>query len=576
LVKFTLELAGDVASFTPSVHAQIQGVIAAFAAVDPSAVDVTISSGSVIIDVKIQTPAVTAASVQSSMASATSSPSSATLMFANVTGVSIAVLAVLTPPIVADISRPPSPSPSPTTPISPIMTDALAAFAEMAVETSGSMGIIIGAVVGVIVIVGVCIGLAIVLRRKRSQRPKQTGRVQDLSLGVVIELMAPRAASRTKSTFLPESLDPVLLKTRVRRLRPMLRPGQGQSWILHSPGVLRGPLSDCEMRITAGRLYLEQKDAADGADSSGALEQWPLAALTSVRRRRHEMCHTALELVMAASQSGHQSGGAVLGAQGSVVLEFHSHEEREQAVRTLVGQKPHLRPRDEQLPGMTEKWHYQPNARPSARSWRRRLPIAPPTLGMQNAALRKEAEAAAAAAASAAAPKNVELLHGDAGAAAAASMAEALSGESSGSSPEIAISGESSGSSPEIAISGESSGSSPRSGLVLGLVDHRPIETNPEKTRETNAEKTRETNAERTMRRIRREQRRGMGAPQARSQRDHSEIVGAPPAPTAQHPPQRPSPPHGHGLNYVANAADIAADNMAAHMDAAPEDRPRI
>ena len=56
---------------------------------------------------------------------------------------------------------------------------------------------------------------------------------------------------------------------------------------------------------------------------------------------------------MASSQSGHQPGGA----QGSVVLEFQSHEEREQVVRTLVGQKPHLRPRDEQLPEMTEKWH---------------------------------------------------------------------------------------------------------------------------------------------------------------------------------------------------------------------------
>jgi hypothetical protein len=347
LVKFTLELAGDVSSFTPSVQAQIQVVIAALAGVNPSAVDVTISPGSVIIDVRIQTHAGTAALVQSTMASATSSPSSATLMLANVTGVSITVLAVVTPPVVANISPPPPPSPSP-----PSSTDEVAASA---VETSGSMGIIIGAVVGVIAVVGACMGaVAIVLRRKRSRRPKhKRGSVQDPSPGIVIEPMASRTASRTKRTLLPEALDRVLLKTRVRRLRPMLRPGQGQSWILHSPGVLRGPSSDCEMRITAGRLYLEQKDASDGADSSGTLEQWPLAALTSVRRRRHELRHTALELLMAASQSGHQSGGA----QGSVVLEFHSHEEREQVVRTLVGQKPHLRLRDEQLPEMTEKWH---------------------------------------------------------------------------------------------------------------------------------------------------------------------------------------------------------------------------
>ena len=349
MVKFTLELAGDVSLFTPSVQAQILGVIAALAGVNPSAVELTISPGSVIIDVRIQTYAGTAALVQSTIASATSSPSSATLMLANVTGVSITVLAVVTPPFVANISPPPPRSPSPPTTMPPSSTDALAASA---VETSGSMGIIIGAVVGVIAVVGACIGVAIVLRRKRSRRPKhKRGSVQDPSPGIVIEPMASRTASRTKRTLLPEAFDRALLKTRVRRLRPMLRPGQ--SWILHSPGVLRGPSSDCEMRITAGRLYLEQKDASDGADSSGTLEQWPLAALTSVRRRRHELRHTALELLMAASQSGHQAGGA----QGSVVLEFHSHEEREQVVRTLVGQKPHLRPLDEQLPEMTEKWH---------------------------------------------------------------------------------------------------------------------------------------------------------------------------------------------------------------------------
>jgi len=237
---------------------------------------------------------------------------------------------------------PPSPPSRPPPPPSPIII--------------GAEGIIIGAVVGVIAVVGTCIGVVIVLRRKRSQRPKPRGGVQD-------ELMAPPTASRTSthsspsradvfsSTLLPEALDCVLLRTRVRRLRPMLKPGR--SWIFHSPGVLRAPVSDCEMHITAGRLYLEQKDAADGANSSGTFEQWPLATLTSVRRRRHELRHTALELLMTASHSGHQAGGA----QGPVVLEFHSHEEREQVVRTLVGQKPHLRPLDEQLPEMTEKWH---------------------------------------------------------------------------------------------------------------------------------------------------------------------------------------------------------------------------
>jgi len=119
LVGFSLELAGDVSSFTPSVRTQVQGAIAARAGVDLSAVMVTVTSGSVIVGVRIQTPTAMATSVQSAIASATSSPSSATAMLASVTGVSIAVLAVVTPPTVTNVAPPPplpppsSPSPSP-------------------------------------------------------------------------------------------------------------------------------------------------------------------------------------------------------------------------------------------------------------------------------------------------------------------------------------------------------------------------------------------------------------------------------------------------------------------------------
>jgi hypothetical protein len=49
------------------------------------------------------------------------------------------------------------------------------------------MGIIIIGVVGVIAVVGACFGVAIVLRRKRSRRPKQRGGVQDPTLGIAIE-----------------------------------------------------------------------------------------------------------------------------------------------------------------------------------------------------------------------------------------------------------------------------------------------------------------------------------------------------------------------------------------------------
>ena len=117
VVDFALRLAGDVSSFTPSVRTEMKTAIAARAGVDPSAVMVTITSGSVIVSVRILTPPAMATSVQSAMASTTSSPSSATAMLASVTGVSIAVLAVVTPPILANVAPlPPPSSPSPSPP----------------------------------------------------------------------------------------------------------------------------------------------------------------------------------------------------------------------------------------------------------------------------------------------------------------------------------------------------------------------------------------------------------------------------------------------------------------------------
>jgi len=114
VIGFALELAGDVSSFGTSARTEMQGAIAARAGVDPSAVTVTVTSGSVIVLVSIQTYAVMATSVQSTMASATSSPSGATAMLASVTGVSIAVLAVVTPPTITNVASPPPPPPPPS------------------------------------------------------------------------------------------------------------------------------------------------------------------------------------------------------------------------------------------------------------------------------------------------------------------------------------------------------------------------------------------------------------------------------------------------------------------------------
>ena len=157
LVGFTLELGGDVSSFTPSVQTQMQSAVAARARVDPSAVEMTISPGSVIADVSIQTTTAMAASVQSTMASATSSPSSATAMLASVTGVSIAVLAIVTPPTVKEVPPPPPP-------MSPIETGAVAA---PTVESSGSTGVVIGVIVCVII----ALVLALVFLRRRCYKP---------------------------------------------------------------------------------------------------------------------------------------------------------------------------------------------------------------------------------------------------------------------------------------------------------------------------------------------------------------------------------------------------------------------
>ena len=147
VIQFSLELAGDVSSFTPSVQAEIRSATAGRAGVDLSAVELTISPGSVIVGVRILTPTATADSVQSTMANVTSSPSSVTAMFASVTGVSIAVLAVVTSSTIANVAPPPP----------PLLAGAVA------VETSGSFGIIIGVLVGVII----ALVLALVVMHRR-------------------------------------------------------------------------------------------------------------------------------------------------------------------------------------------------------------------------------------------------------------------------------------------------------------------------------------------------------------------------------------------------------------------------
>jgi len=104
VVAFVLELAGDVSSFSLDVREQMKRAIAGRAGVDPSAVTVTVTSGSVIADVRIWTPTATANSVHSAMVSATSTLNSANAMFANVSNVT--VITIRTSPTVAAYTPP--------------------------------------------------------------------------------------------------------------------------------------------------------------------------------------------------------------------------------------------------------------------------------------------------------------------------------------------------------------------------------------------------------------------------------------------------------------------------------------
>ena len=108
VVVFVLELAGEISSFTSTVREQMRSAIATQARVDSSAVTVTVTSGSVIVAVRILTPTATANSVHSAMVSATSTPNSATTMFASVSGYNVTVLTIRASPTVAAYTPPSS------------------------------------------------------------------------------------------------------------------------------------------------------------------------------------------------------------------------------------------------------------------------------------------------------------------------------------------------------------------------------------------------------------------------------------------------------------------------------------
>ena len=341
-VSFTLGVSVDSFDATAQLTFKIE-LAAQLDGVSASDIQLTVEAGSLVVAVRILAPdagdidaLVTALSSEQSInaLSVALGYSIETVSAPHVE--SVAFAAPSPPPLV-----PPSPLPQ-EPPSSPahLGVGALSSSERAAGDTATIAAIAVGAAVAILC----CIAGVFALRRMRLRAKRAKG-----GRAPVPSVVVQPAPSQTPSTLLPESLDRVLLTTRVRRLHPMLRPAQ--QWILHSPGVLRAVATDSEMRITKGRLYIEQAAAAGATDSNGLLEQWPLATVVSIKRRRHEMRHVALELILATQQDGRP------GAPASVLLGFNSHDDRERVVQTLLSERPQLVPPDECLQEMTEKWH---------------------------------------------------------------------------------------------------------------------------------------------------------------------------------------------------------------------------
>ena len=206
VVDFALRLAGDVSSFTPSVRTEMKSAIAARAGVDPSAVMVTVTSGSVIVGVRILMSPAMATSVQSAMASTMSSLSSATAMFVSVTGVSIAVLAVVTPPIIATIAPPPppsspSPSPPPQRPLG-------------ALNGGGGISILAIAVPAAIVVLLCCLAMVCWWTRRRQvqlRRADVSNWLRSMSMSTVVFQPEARKARAERAAWLAKYVAEVFM-----------------------------------------------------------------------------------------------------------------------------------------------------------------------------------------------------------------------------------------------------------------------------------------------------------------------------------------------------------------------------
>jgi hypothetical protein len=137
-------------------------------------------------------------------------------MLANITGVSIVVLAVVMPPTVEEIPPPPPPSPSPPPPTGP-----------SAVETSDPTGVIIGVIVGIIV--ALALALVFMRRRRRDQPPQSTKvKLKAVALGSSADRSATRRSSKNslalkKDGFALRALRPETDASELQSLEALLQ-----------------------------------------------------------------------------------------------------------------------------------------------------------------------------------------------------------------------------------------------------------------------------------------------------------------------------------------------------------------
>jgi len=170
-----------------------------------------------------------------------------------------------------------------------------------------------------------------------------------------VPALAPAAEMPPGAVLLPLSVDRSLFSGPVERLQPMLQ-SAGQ-WFRHTPGQLKTSERGL-LRITQRRLYLQQERAPDSLGARGPLlEQWHLSDLLCVKRRRHELRHTALELTIGECVSSSRRLQESNTSTAMVYLNFKTEQGREEAIQVLVAQQPQLSPPDSASLGeATGRW----------------------------------------------------------------------------------------------------------------------------------------------------------------------------------------------------------------------------